>query len=231
MIRIRQIALVAADLAGAISEISAALDVDVIFRDPGVGQFGLENALFCLGDQFLEIVSPVREGTTAGRLLEKRGGDCGYMAIYDTADVDTLVARATELGVRFVWQGSVPGIRGHHMHPRDTSGTLVSIDQTDVPGEWPWAGPTWRTARASSVANGILSYEVAVPDVEASTSRWNEIGILHDVTLTPIGVQGEGLHTVNLAAVDPSRHGEELVVAGTRFRLVDPERFQQKLSM
>lgn len=224
MIRIRQIALVAADLDRAISDLSVALDVDVIFRDPGVKEFGLENVLFCLGDQFLEIVSPVQAGTTAGRLLDKRGGDCGYMAIYDTDDVDTLVARASALGVRFVWQGSVPGIRGHHMHPKDTSGTLVSVDETDVPGEWPWAGRRWREARPSSVATGIESYEVAVHDVEAGTARWRDIGILHDVTLTPIGDQGEGLHTVNLTAVDPSRHGEEFTVVGTRFRLVDPTR-------
>lgn len=222
MIRIRQIALVAAHLDTAIADLSAALDVDVIYRDPGVREFGLENALFCLGDQFLEIVSPVQAGTTAGRLLEKRGGDCGYMAIYDTDNVDDLVAHATSLGVRFVWQGSVPGIRGRHMHPKDTSGTLVSIDQTDVPGEWPWAGRQWREARPSSVASGIISYEVAVHDVEASAARWRDIGILHDVTLTPIGAQGEGLHTVSLMAVDPTRHGEEITVVGTTFRLVAP---------
>ena len=224
MIRIRQIALVAADLQAAISDLSEALDIDVVYRDPGVREFGLENALFCLGDQFLEIVSPVQAGTTAGRLLEKRGGDCGYMAIYDTDTVDDLVAHATSRGVRFVWQGSVPGIRGHHMHPKDTSGTLVSVDQTDVPGEWPWAGRHWRDARPSSVAGGIMSYEVAVHDVEASTARWRDIGILHDVTLTPIGAQGEGLHTINLAAVDPSRHGDEFTAVGTRFRLIDPSR-------
>ncbi len=224
MMRIRQIALVAADLAQAVSDLSGALDLDVVYRDPGVAEFGLENALFCLGDQFLEIVSPVREGTTAGRLLDKRGGDCGYMAIYDTDDVDAVVERASSLGVRFVWQGSVPGIRGNHMHPKDTSGTLVSVDQTDTPGEWPWAGKRWRERRESSVATGIVSYEVAVHDVDASTARWADIGILHDVTLTPVGEQGEGLHTVNLRAADPSRHGEQITVVGTVFRLVDPAR-------
>ena len=32
----------------------------------------------------LEVVSPFRDGTTAGRLLEKRGGDGGYMIIMQT---------------------------------------------------------------------------------------------------------------------------------------------------
>ena len=88
MIRLRQIALVAHSLDQAISDISAALDVDVIYRDPGVGFFGLHNVLFCIGNQFLEVVSPNQEGTTAGRLLEKLGGDGGYMALYEVDDLD-----------------------------------------------------------------------------------------------------------------------------------------------
>ena len=222
MIRIRQIALVAADLDTAISELSTALDTDVIFQDPGVAEFGLHNALFCIGDQFIEIVSPVRDDTTAGRLLEKRGGDGGYMAIYDTDNVDELVAHAKNNGVRFVWEGSVPGIRGHHMHPRDTSGTLVSIDQTDIPGEWPWAGRKWKERRESSVTTGIVGYEVAVKDPQASSTRWTELGINHDVAFTALTAQGEGLHTVLLRAVDPARNGEEFVAVGTTFRLVSP---------
>lgn len=220
MIRIRQIALVASDFNNAVHDLSTALDVDVIYRDPGVAQFGLQNALFCIGDQFLEIVSPTTNNTTAGRLLEKRGGDGGYMAIYDTNNVDQLVAHAKQRGVRFVWEGSVPGIRGHHMHPRDTSGTLVSIDETDVPGEWPWAGKNWKARRASSVASGILSFEVAVEDPDAAKARWEELGINHDVHFAFIGARGEGLDVVNLHAVDPSRHGEEFQLVGTTFRLV-----------
>ena len=222
MTRIRQIALVAADLETAISELSTVLDADVIFQDPGVAEFGLHNALFCIGDQFIEIVSPIRDNTTAGRLLEKRGGDGGYMAIYDTDNVDDLVAHAKNNGVRFVWEGSVPGIRGHHMHPRDTSGTLVSIDQADIPGEWPWAGKKWKERRESSVAQAILGYEVAVKDPQASSTRWTELGINHDVAFTPLTAQGEGLHTVLLRAVDPARNGEEFVAVGTTFRLVSP---------
>ena len=222
MIRIRQIALVATDLDTAISELSTALDVDVIFQDPGVAEFGLHNALFCIGDQFIEIVSPIQENTTAGRLIEKRGGDGGYMAIYDTDHVDELVANAKSKGVRFVWEGSIPGIRGHHMHPRDTSGTLVSIDQTDIPGEWPWAGKKWKERRESSITNGIVGIEVAVEDPDASSARWSELGINQDVAFIPANSRGEGLHTVILRTVDPSRHGEEFMAVGTTFRLVSP---------
>lgn len=60
--RLRQIALVAQDL-------------EVCFRDPGVADCGLHNALMPIGTSFLEVVSPARTGTPASRLLERRRGD------------------------------------------------------------------------------------------------------------------------------------------------------------
>lgn len=42
----------------------------------------------CFGGDVLEVVAPFKEGTTAGRLLQKRGGDTGYMIIMQTEDAD-----------------------------------------------------------------------------------------------------------------------------------------------
>jgi hypothetical protein len=84
--RLRQIALVATDLAAARADISAVLGVQYAFDDPAVGKYGLRNAVFPIGDTFLEVVSPKESGTTAGRLLEKRGGDGGYMVILQVDD-------------------------------------------------------------------------------------------------------------------------------------------------
>ena len=85
-IRMRQICLVARSLAPVVDELRAGLGLEVCHRDPGVGKYGLENALFPVGDGFLEVVAPVREGTTAGRYLERRGGDGGYMVILQCDD-------------------------------------------------------------------------------------------------------------------------------------------------
>jgi hypothetical protein len=46
---------------------------------------GLTNSPVPLGGDFLELVSPFKDGTTAGRLLEKRG-EGGYMIIMQTED-------------------------------------------------------------------------------------------------------------------------------------------------
>jgi hypothetical protein len=47
-----------------------------------VGRFGLTNAVFAVGDTFVEVVAPTQPDTTAGRYLKRRGGDGGYMAIF-----------------------------------------------------------------------------------------------------------------------------------------------------
>ena len=117
MIRLRQVALVAHDLDEVVSQLCDQLGLTVCFTDPGVAAFGLRNALMMIGDQFLEVVSPTRGGTTAGRLLDKRGGDGGYMVLYEVDDLDEREAHLAEMGVRIVWRGDLPTIRGRHLHP------------------------------------------------------------------------------------------------------------------
>ena len=70
MIRLRQVAPRRGRTStSVVSELRETFALRVCFNDPGVGAFGLHNALMVIGDQFLEVVSPVAEGTTAGRLL------------------------------------------------------------------------------------------------------------------------------------------------------------------
>ena len=72
MLRIRQIVFVVRDLAASSRRLAELLALDPPFRDPGVAEFGIDNAVFAFGDQFVELVSPVRAGTAAGRHLERR---------------------------------------------------------------------------------------------------------------------------------------------------------------
>ncbi|KAF2009478.1 hypothetical protein BU24DRAFT_75694 [Aaosphaeria arxii CBS 175.79] len=83
--RLRQIALVARDLECARRQLTHVIGTEVIYEDPAVGQWGLKNFLIPLGGEIIEVVSPVKENTTAGRQLDKRG-DGGYMIIMQTED-------------------------------------------------------------------------------------------------------------------------------------------------
>lgn len=148
--------------------------LSVCFRDPGVGEFGLHNALMTIGDQFLEVVAPTEDGTTAGRLLDRRGGDGGYMAIYEVDDLDRRVEHLREHDVRIVWSLDLPDIRGRHLHPRDVGGAIVSVDEPLPAGSWRWAGPDWTAHSDTSVVSGIAGVTVSAADPVAMRARWAE---------------------------------------------------------
>ena len=220
MIRLRQVALVASDLASVVGELCERLAVGVCFRDPGVAEFGLRNALMTIGDQFLEVVSPTRPGTTAGRLLERRGGDGGYMAIYEVDDLDARLARIAAHGVRTVWGIDLPDIRTRHLHPRDVGGAIVSLDQPVPQGAWRWGGPDWRAHAETSVATGIAGVAIGAADPEAMRARWAELGIEHAVRFQPAGPHGEGIDELELVAADRRRAGVAQRIGSVSVRLV-----------
>ncbi len=188
--RLRQVAWVARDLAASTEQVRRNLELDVCYSDPGVGVFGLENVLFPVGDQFLEIVSPVTENTTAGRLLDKRGvSSAGYMVIFQTAEeLDRVRARAEAAGIRIVFEA--PGgseadgtaIHGIHFHPADIGGAIVSIDRSERPQEWAWAGPNWRDHVHTSVVSAVAGVTIEAEDPEATAAAWAQLlGVSADV--------------------------------------------------
>ena len=225
-LRLRQICLVARELEPAITSLKAVLGLEVCHRDPGVRTFGLENALLPVGNQFLEVVSPVEEGTTAGRYLERRGGDGGYMVITQCDDHAPRKRRIAELGVRVAFGFDQPDYRCMQLHPKDTGGSFFEIDYQ--PGgdadDGPWwpAGPDWRPARRTGVVDAIRAAELQSPDPERLAARWSEIAeipLARDAAGRPVlplanaalrfvqATDGrpEGLGGVDLAVVDRAR--------------------------
>jgi hypothetical protein len=149
--RLRQIALVGADLQAAKADIEAVLGLGQAYLDPGVGKYGLVNQVWPIGDTFLEVVSPNEPGTTAGRLIDKRGGDGGYMAI-SQADFD--------------------GVHMSHLHPKDIGGCIVSVDQMTPPERWEWGGPHWREHVRTEVSATIAGCELQGDDPDAMSAAW-----------------------------------------------------------
>ena len=218
MIRLRQVALVARDLA-VVDQLCELYGLSVCYRDPGVGEFGLHNALMMIGDQFLEVVSPTEEGTTAGRPLDKRNGDGGYMAIYEVDDLDERIEHLDENGVRVVWSMDFPTIRGRHLHPRDVGGALVSIDQPNPAGSWTWGGPDW-VAHPDAAVTSIAGVTVAANDPARMQARWSDLNLDVSVRFTEAGPRGEGIDGMDLVARDRNRVGERSDVCGITIALV-----------
>jgi hypothetical protein len=226
-LRLRQVVVAAGDLAATRTRIEDALGLPHVWADPGIRFFGLRNALYAIGDCFLEVVSPVTADAPAQRFLDRAGHDAGYMAIVQTTDaIDDVRTRAKELGVRIVFTAEGEGITGLHFHPADTDGTLVSVDRGDVAAAWPWAGPAWEAAPDRGY-RGIARAAFAVDEPKAVAARWAQLLgaaaegaslALQDCTLEFIATDGRsGLCEVDL--VGPARAPVE--IAGVVFRTAE----------
>jgi hypothetical protein len=178
-LRLRQICLVAAELEPMVEAMRAIFGLAVCHRDPAVAKYGLENALFVCGHQFLEVVAPTREGTTAGRFLLRSRGRGGYMAIFDTHDPERRRAHAQALGIRVAHEMDSAGFHGIQLHPADCRATMLEFDRSAgnerLDGAyWP-AGPHWRDAQRLDRVNGLPCIEVCSPDADGLAAHWARI--------------------------------------------------------
>jgi hypothetical protein len=238
----RQICLVARRLAPVVDELRSKLGLEVCHRDPGVGKYGLENALFPVGDKFLEVVAPVREGTTAGRYLDRRGGDGGYMVITQCEDLAPRRRRCEAVGIRIANEIGYPEYRELQLHPRDVGAAMLSFGwqagATSPGGPW---HPAAYDGRAPLPAGGLVTSmtaaELQSDDPERLARRWSEVIerpverrdgqrviALDDATLRFVEAtdgRGEGLGGLDLTCADPARAGLAQA-CGIRFRLIHP---------
>lgn len=173
-LRIRQIVIAAQDLEATVDELCQVLGVRVAYRDPEVAAFGLSNAMMTIGDQLLEVVSPMRDETAAGRHLD-RHGDSPYMLILQTDDLARDRARIEDLGVRVVWEAQRTGIRAVHLHPKDVGGAILSLDEADPPESWPWAGEDWAAYATADGARRVTAATLGARDPGALAAHWARI--------------------------------------------------------
>ncbi|NOX30750.1 MAG: hypothetical protein GXP35_12000 [Actinobacteria bacterium] len=188
-IRLRQIAIVAVDLHPVSIDLGEVLGLEPCYTDPAVARFGLKNMLWPVGSQFIEVVTPIAEGTAAGRYLDRRDGDGGYMVINQVDDIGPRRQRAAELGVRIAFDLHFPdaGHDGFQLHPADTGGSLFEMDQmletgstntTDESDAWYPAGTNWSPYVRTNNVSAITAAELQSPDPERLARRWSEIAEL-----------------------------------------------------
>lgn len=216
VIRLRQVVLAARDLDSTVDRLCAELALSVCYKDPGVAEFGLHNALMSVGDQFIEVVSPIADNTAAGRLLDRRNADVSaYMVMFEVDDLDTRLEALTTAGIRTVWSGDFTTIRGRHLHPADLGGAIVSLDQPNPLGSWLWGGPTWTAHNDNSVVTAVAGYTIATDDPAAVTTLWSLFGLLQSVHFVE-GTNSE----IHLAATDRTGVGRTVTVDQVTMRLV-----------
>lgn len=222
-LRLRQVCLVAADLARETARIESLLGLEVCHRDPNVARYGLENVLFPVGTSFLEIVSPTRPGTTAGRFLERHGGNYGYMVILDCDDPERYRGRAESLGVRVANLIRHDAYFGVQLHPKDTGAAMLEFNSTvggaDPLGPYGPAGPHWQRAIRTERTRSLLGVEFESPEPGRLAERWASI------MERPVQELGDGKCRIALDAgtIDflPST-APEAVLAGVNLEVADP---------
>ena len=248
MIRLRQVCLVARDRDTVVGHLENVFGIRTGYNDPHIHRLGLHNAVIPVGDQFIEVVAPVVEGTTAERYLNRRGGDGGYMLIFQTDDFAGHRARVEKMGVRIVADYSSDGFTDMQLHPADTGGTFMEIDQQTPAEDWHPAGDNWRSAVDTTLVSSLSQADLGCADPEAVSAKWGAIMDLpvtigrncgmHKVRpvdfcvrFTPAGNRGEGLDAIDINVKDANEilrrardrsvpcDDESVTIGGVRFLL------------
>lgn len=223
-IQLRQICLVARELAPVIDDLSTILGINSCYIDPGVGSFGLENTLLPVGRNFLEVVAPITEGTAGGRYLERRSGDGGYMVICQGDSKETqqqVRQRALDQGVRIAMESERETWNICQLHPRDMIASFLEIDwdqNDDFNGNWqPAGGLGWEDKVKQDVTVDYLGVELQSEDPIGLAAIWSKVtGITADRDGSDISIQ---LNNARLRFVEtaddrgPGLAGLDLLVA------------------
>jgi hypothetical protein len=184
-----------------------------------------------LGDAFVEVVSPVRAGTAAGRHLERLGGDGGYMVMFQLGDVPAARARAAGRGHPRGLRRRAAGHRRRAPAPRRRGRGHRGAGRARCrPGSWRWGGPAWEGRVPDHGPGTITGATVAAADPEAMAARWGHVlgtapaadGVAlaleggGELRFQPADGRPEGLVVVTACA----QRGERTVdVGGVRFEL------------
>jgi len=193
--RLRQIALVVEDLEKAKRLLTKVLGTEVVYIDPGVGKWGLENFLVPLGGDLIEVVSPktLDKNTTAGRLLQKRG-DGGYMIIMQNLNALARRKAIEAKGHKVIWgyehddvvcvQYHPKGIKGGMMPELDSHSPVPENPTPLVDSFSPWHACGKDYAKYSEkmkkyadlhLVGALLRLAPGDIDTEAAARQWKEI--------------------------------------------------------
>ena len=181
-VQLRQICLVAQQLEPVLDDLTSILGINRCYVDPGVGKFGLENTLMPIGRNFLEVVAPVEAGTAAGRYIERRGGDGGYMVITQADSRETQQAvrqRALDNGVRIAYESERGDWNLCQLHPRDMIAAFLEIESdahNDFGGHWhPVGGIGWEDKVKQDVTVDYVGVELQSDDPAGLAELWGKV--------------------------------------------------------
>jgi hypothetical protein len=170
--RLRQFTFATSDLDRASRALEKGLGLGQVFHDPQVVSLQLRNALYTIGDQFLEIIEPTSPDHGILRQLDRLGGEfCGYLLLAQVDDIARTRLLADDLGLRRLFEVNLPAIAGMQLHPAALGGSMLECHTPNPPTSWEWAGPGWQDRPALGVTR-VAGARVACGDPAATSTRW-----------------------------------------------------------
>jgi hypothetical protein len=226
-LRLKQICLVAPHLEPVATEIGAIMGLDICYRDPAVGAYGLENVLYPVDSTLLEVVAPTHDNTAAGRYLARiqrdgfaEGYHGGYMVIFTANDVERRREHAKTIGIRIAHTIDKPTFHGIQLHPADCRAAFVDFNRTQdsdgVFGPYTVAGPNWRTFVRQDTTQALVGLEIESPDPAGLAAHWAKI------IEVPVGKNAAGQPTLTFVN-NTFRFikGPKEVLGGLLFKVTD----------
>jgi methylmalonyl-CoA epimerase len=131
--RIDHIGVAVADLDAAIALHVEAYGLELVHRET-VAEQGVEAVLLDVGENHVELLSPLSDDTPVGKFLAKRGPGLHHVA-YQVADIDATLETLREQGLRLIDEAPRTGIRSSRvafLHPSASGGILTEIVEPAV---------------------------------------------------------------------------------------------------
>jgi len=126
--RIDHIGVAVEDLDAAIGLYERDYGMEVVHREV-IEEQGVEAVLLDVGENHVELLSPLGEDTPVGKFLAKRGPGLHHVA-YQVADIDAALAGLRDAGVRMIDEQPRIGIRSSRvafLHPSASGGVLTEL--------------------------------------------------------------------------------------------------------
>jgi len=126
--RVDHVALAVSDLEASIEHYQRVWGLTLAHREIVADQ-GVEEAMFRLGDTYLQLVAPLSADTPVGRFIERRGEGLHHMA-YQVDDIETALASARAHDLALVDDEPRAGSRNTRVafvHPKTNHGVLVEL--------------------------------------------------------------------------------------------------------
>ena len=126
--RVDHVALAVSNLNASIEHYQRAWGLTLAHREV-VAEQGVEEAMFRLGDTYLQLVAPLSPDTPVGRFIERRGEGLHHIA-YEVEGIEAALASAREHQLVLVDQEPRRGSRNTRVafvHPRTNHGVLVEL--------------------------------------------------------------------------------------------------------